>query len=121
MSQPAVYNWEPNTQGDTFYAKRFGPVTNSAGPINLSAASIRMHIRSPGRDKSLYREFESSSTDTTTKITIGGTDNNEFTIPEFAIDKPGSYEYSIEVTIDGFVRTWIEGVIKITGDATHDE
>ena len=121
MSQPAVYNWEPNTQGDTFYAKLIGPVTNKAGPIDLSQARIRMHIRSPGRDKALLREFDSLSTDPTTKITIGGTDSNEFTIPEFSIDTPGSYAYSIELTINSFVRTWIEGVIKITGDATHDE
>ena len=116
MSDPATYNWPNNVQGDTFPSKKFGPITNSSGPIDLSGVSIRMHIRNRkthAGSGEIVRQLK------TPEIVIGGDDNNYFTLPTFTIEKPGTYNYSIELTFGEIVKTWIKGTISIVADATN--
>ena len=104
-----IYNFPDHTKGDTFKGR---DITLN---FDITGAVIRMHFKSEGIDKVV---FKWETTDNTFLVidALTGKFRMESRILNFT---PRRYIYDLEVTdSNGSVMTYLEGSIKITQDIT---
>ena len=98
-------------KGDTFSATF--AVEQDGSPINLTAYTIRMHIRPSQASSTL-------SLDLTDNIEIYNAVGGLFRINEVIIDLPARvYYYDIEFTSGAAVSTWLAGTFTVYQDVTR--
>ena len=98
-------------KGDTFSATF--AVEQDSAPINLTAYTIRMHIR-PSEGSSTL------SLDLTDSIEIHNAAGGLFRINPVVIDLPARvYYYDIEFTSGTTVSTWVAGTFTVEQDVTR--
>lgn len=105
-------------RGDTCDSLPGNAVTGSDGsPVDLTGASIRMHLRRLRGDRFAAMEF--STADST--ITIDDAAGGVFTVVGRIVSiSVGTYVYDVEVTLaSGSVRTVLTGCWTITPDVTR--
>jgi hypothetical protein len=100
-------------QGDTFNGANF-TISVNASPLDLSAASISMKVRS----QSTFELAATLSLGAGLTVTNGA--GGVFRIdPQIFPMGPGTFLYDIQITIGTTVKTYVRGTITITPDVTH--
>jgi hypothetical protein len=100
-------------QNDTL-TKTLTITDDADDPIDLSAATIKMEVRS-SVGGTVQFTFESGD-----GITVGGTDDNVITISKLVDITAGSYLYDLEIIYSGGeVQTLIKGSFTVTADITR--
>ena len=109
---PAKKTLKPQIKGDTFNGVRFtlSPVTD------LTGATIRTQFRKGGKRNEVVKEITTAD-----GITVEDLVNGVFVWDSFIMDlNPCIYYYDVEITFpNGDVKTYVEGVIKVTQDTTY--
>ena len=109
----ATYHFKPHRRGDTWDGLAL-TYTLDGQPIDLSGASIRLHLRRSANDG---RVALSLSTDNS-GILITDAAAGQFQMPAQIIDlPPHTYVHDLEITLsNGIRKTRMAGTWKITGD-----
>lgn len=112
-----THNLDTHRSGDTWKGFPSVDITRNGAPVDLTGASIAMHVRL--FPKAAETELELSTAGG--EIVITDADAGEFSIPARVVTLPeGTLHYDIELTLaSGEVKTWIAGTWPIVSDVTR--
>lgn len=117
MSVAAIVQIDNQYKGDTYDGVQFTLLnTEDNSPIDLTGVNIKIQFRYNSKIGDLQKEINNGD-----GVTISDAVNGVFSIDPFLIDwKPDLYFFDIQITfLNGIVRTYIQGTIKVIQDVTN--
>ncbi len=110
MAYISTYNPPSILRNDTLDKIRFTLTVNDS-PQDLTGIAIKCQFR---KSNNLFKTLEIG-----TGITVITAASGIFEIDAFIVDFPiGSYNYDIQFTESGVVKTYIKGALTVTQDIT---
>ena len=118
MSVAAIVKIDDQYKGDTYDGVQFTLLnTEDSSPIDLTGVNIKIQFRYHSKIGGVQKEISNGN-----GVTISDAINGIFSIDSFLIDwAPDIYYFDVQTTfLNGVVRTYIQGTIKVIQDITYE-